>query len=428
MSVSKYFQKRYEHKYRQFDKAQKEQGPEVSNQKVPDQIVDDKRGDHLDGSLEHTFSFLKEVLGENDDFVIRRFQLFGRYPAALFFFSNLIKQEVINIDILKPLMYGHGIKEDEILTPDSIKDNILNKVLYHSQTLFESELGKLVDALLRGETVLVVDGLNEAFRLGTRSVEKRSVDQPQTELVILGPREGFIEQLWSNIGLLRYRLQTADFRVKTLQIGRVSKSEVAVCYLEGIAESALVEEVFNRLSKIDIDVVLDAGYLEQFIEDHHLSPFPQVHTTERPDKTVANILEGRVAILVDGSPFSLLVPVVFNQFYQTTEDYSSRVLMGSFVRLARLIALVFSLIFPSLYVSFISFNPELLPTEFAVAVAGGRAGVPFPAVIEVLIIEVSMEVLREATVRLPQQVGGALSDWTFWSSSYYRFSTLITDH
>jgi spore germination protein KA len=152
------------------------------------------------------------------------------------------------------------------------------------------------------------------------------------------------------------------------------------------------------------------GYLEQFIEDNPFSPFPQTQSTERPDKTVANLVEGRVAILVDGSPFSLMVPVVFNQFYQTTEDYSSRFLMGSFVRIARVLALVFfSLVFPSLYVSLISFNPELLPTEFAVAVAGRRAGVPYPAVIEVLIIEVAMEILREATVRLPKQVGGALS-------------------
>jgi spore germination protein KA len=225
----------------------------------------------------------------------------------------------------------------------------------------------------------------------------------------LGPREGFIESIATNIALLRYRLPTPDFQVKTMKIGRLTKSTVAICYLKGIANETVIKEVEKRLSEIDIDAILDVGYLEQFIEDNPFSPFPQAQSTERPDKTVANLIEGRVAILVDGSPFSLLVPVVFNQFYQTTEDYSSRFLMGSFVRLARILALVFSLVFPSLYVSLIAFNPELLPTEFAVAVAGGRAGVPYPAVIEVLIIEVAMEILREATVRLPKQVGGALS-------------------
>lgn len=194
-----------------------------------------------------------------------------------------------------------------------------------------------------------------------------------------------------------------------MEIGRRSKSKVAVCYLDGVTNLDLLKEVNKRLSNIDIDAVLDSGYLEQYIEDNHLSPFPQVQYTERPDKVVANLLEGRVAIIVDGSPLALVVPTVFNQFYQTVEDYTERFLLMSAIRMARLVALVFSLIFPSLYVAIISFNPELIPTEFAVAVAGGRAGVPFPAIIEVLVIEISMEVLREATIRLPQQVGGALS-------------------
>lgn len=179
--------------------------------------------------------------------------------------------------------------------------------------------------------------------------------------------------------------------------------------MEGLTNPDLIKEVRKRLSKINIDAILDSGYLEQFIEDNHLSPFPQILNTERPDKVTANLLEGRVAILVDGSPLALIVPTVFSQFYQTVEDYTERFLLMSAIRLVRLVALVFSLVFPSLYVAIISFNPELIPTEFAAAVAGGRAGVPFPAIIEVLVIEISMEVLREATIRLPQQVGGALS-------------------
>lgn len=195
----------------------------------------------------------------------------------------------------------------------------------------------------------------------------------------------------------------------TMEIGKRTRSKVAICFVEGITNPELVQEVKKRLSKIDTSSVLDSGVLEQYIEDNHLSPFPQVQYTERPDKVVSNLLEGRVAILVDGSPLALVVPTVFSQLYQTVEDYNERFLLMSSIRMARLVALVFSLIFPSLYVAVISFNPELIPTEFAVAVAGGRAGVPFPAIVEVLIIEISMEVLREATIRLPQQVGGALS-------------------
>lgn len=376
---------------------------------VPSKVMEEHSNTTTTSSLKETEELIKEILGENDDLDIKYFKIFGQYNAALFYFPNLVNIEIINIDILKPLMYvpEHLIGREKPLL--QLIDLILNEALYHCQARIEANIEKLIEVLLRGETVICIDGVAEALHIGTRSIEKRSIAQPETEQVILGPREGFIESIATNIALLRYRLPTADFQVKTMKIGRLTKSTVAYCYLKGIANETVIQEVEKRLSEIDIDAIMDVGYLEQFIEDNPFSPFPQTQSTERPDRTVANLIEGRVAILVDGSPFALMVPVVFNQFYQTTEDYSSRFLMGSFVRMARILALVFSLIFPSLYVSFISFNPELLPTEFAVAVAGGRAGVPYPAVFEVLIIEVAMEVLREATVRLPKQVGGALS-------------------
>jgi hypothetical protein len=251
--------------------------------------------------------------------------------------------------------------------------------------------------------------MDQALYFNLRKIEHRSIEQPQTEQVIRGSRDGFIENLQSNLSLLRYRLQTPDFRVVTAPLGVRTRSKVAVCYIEGIADPGLVQKVMKRLSAINVDGILDSGYIEQFIEDHPLSPFPQVQPTERPDKSIASLLEGRVIILVDGSPFCLIVPALFNQFFQTTDDYTERFIVGSLLRMIRLIALLFSLFFPALYVSIISFNPELLPTEFAVAITGARAGVPFPAVLEVLIMEVFMEVLREATIRLPQMIGGALS-------------------
>ncbi|WP_420489026.1 spore germination protein [Neobacillus vireti] len=376
---------------------------------TPSKLVSEKGNTPTSSSLSETEKQIKEILGNNEDLRIKNFKIFGQFSAACVYFSSLVNKDSINKDILKPLMYEpeHLLGKEKPLT--QLIHMILTETLYHSEARVGDRIDELIELLLRGETVIFIDGIKEAIHIGTRKVEKRAIDQPQTEQVILGPREGFIESIATNIALLRYRLPTPDFQVKTMTLGRLTKSTVAICYLKGIANETVIKEVEKRLSEVNIDAILDVGYLEQFIEDNPFSPFPQTQTTERPDKTVANLIEGRVAILVDGSPFSLLVPVVFNQFYQTTEDYSSRFLMGSFVRLARILALVFSLIFPSLYVSLISFNPELLPTEFAVAVAGGRAGVPYPAVIEVLIIEVAMEILREATVRLPKQVGGALS-------------------
>ncbi len=363
----------------------------------------------MTGNLTHTLSLVKTVLGENADLVVREFHVFGQYPAAIVFISNMVDQSAVNTDILKPLMYTPPHLQGQPVEKFRLREILINDALYFCESKLESEVVKLFACIMKGGTVVTVDGLQEAFLIETRKIDKRGIDQPATEQVIRGPREGFIELLGTNLSLIRYRLQTPDLRIKTMELGRRTKSKVAVCYVEGITNPDLVNEVNTRLSKIDIDGVLDSGYLEQFIEDNHFSPFPQVQYTERADKVVANLLEGRISVLVDGSPLALVVPTVFSQFYQTVEDYTERFLLMSWIRLARLIALVFSLVFPSIYVSIISFNPELIPTEFAVAVAGGRAGVPFPAVVEVLIIEISMEVLREATIRLPQQVGGALS-------------------
>jgi len=374
-----------------------------------DQALEQTQDKLLGKELAQTEHFFTNLLGINNDFVIRRFHVFGRHPAVMCYYANMVDQALINKDILKPFMYVPSHLEGKDFGLEQLPEVLLNDAIYHSACKLERSIEALVNAILQGNTIVIVDGLEEAFLIDTRNIDKRSIDTPATEQVIRGPREGFIELLGTNISLLRYRLQTSDLRIRTMEIGRRTKSKVAVCYMEGITNPDLVAEVDKRLSKIDIDAVLDSGYLEQFIEDNHYSPFPQVQYMERPDKVAANLLEGRVAIMVDGSPMALVVPTVFNQFYQTVEDFTERFLLMSALRLARLIALMFSLVFPSLYVAIISFNPELIPTEFAVAVAGGRAGVPFPAIIEVLVIEISMEVLREATIRLPQQVGGALS-------------------
>ncbi|MBX6395695.1 MAG: spore germination protein, partial [Alicyclobacillaceae bacterium] len=309
----------------------------------------------------------------------------------------------------RPLMRRPPRPLEPDIQPEELVCILVRETIYHCETRTVGNLEKMVEGVLRGETAVVIEGLTTALLIDTQTVERRSVNQPETEQVIRGARDGFIESIHTNIALLRYRLPTPDFRVKMTELGRRTKTKAAVCYIEGVANSALVREVHRRLSNISIDTVESSGYVDQLIEDHHTSPFPQIQNTERPDKAAAALLEGRVVILLNGTPFALIVPAVFSQFLQTIDDYSERFLMASLVRVVRFVALIFSLVFPSLYVCLISYNPELIPTRFAVAVAGGRAGVPFPAVIEVLIMEISMEVLREATIRMPQQVGGALS-------------------
>lgn len=268
----------------------------------PEQIMNQYKDITLNGSIEDVVSFINNLLGQNDDLIIRHFKVFSEFPAVIFYFSALTDQVMINQEIMKPLMYVPEHLQNEKIEISVLKNIISDQALFYSQSKFERYLGHIAEAILEGKTVVAVEGMDVALLIGSRTVDKRAVDQPQTEQVIQGPREGFIEPLISNLGLLRYRLPTADFRVNITKIGTKTKSMVAVCYLEGVVNPELVKEVNKRLSAIDIDGILDAGYLEQFIEDNHFSPFPQIMNTERPDKTVANMLEGRVAILVDGSP------------------------------------------------------------------------------------------------------------------------------
>lgn len=366
-------------------------------------------GSRLTGELKKDLPELQARLGENGDLVVRDFLLFGAYPAAMLFFSSLVNMEQVREHVLKPLMAPPPGQSEVPEDTGGMIHYIWSTAVQVTQGTTTADLSALPQAAVKGDLILLIDGIPEALRMEMRQIEMRGVEQPQTEQVIRGPREGYVEKLENNLSLLRYRLQSTDFRIEISPLGARTQSRVALCYIDSVTDSSLVAEVMRRISLIHTDGILDAGYIEQFIEDQPLSPFPQVQSTERPDKTVAALLEGRVAILVDGSPFALIVPALFNQFFQTVDDYTERFIMGSLIRIIRLIALACSLFFPALYVSVISYNPELLPTDFAVAISGGRAGVPFPAVLEVLIMEVSMEVLREATIRLPQMIGGALS-------------------
>ncbi len=363
-------------------------------------------------SVETNLNIIKHRVGESSDVIFRRFEIVGNPPlqAGLVYVEGLADTDVLNSRVLGALMMVRG-RATDIRTGSSerLVDQIERHLLTVTQVKEAGSFDKLFEPLLGGDTVLFVQGCSVAFLIGMRQFAHRSVEEPSTEAVIRGPREGFIESLRTNTSLIRRKIRDPNLRILNMHLGTKTKTEIAICYLQDVAQPDLVREVERRLWAIDIDAILESGYIEQFLEDNHYSPFPQVLNTERPDKVAANLLDGRVAILTDGSPFALVVPAVFNQFYQTVEDYYERYLIGILIRSVRLVALLFSLIIPSVYVSLVSFNPEMIPTKFAVAVAGGRAGIPVPAFVEVAALEIVMEILREASLRLPKQIGGAIS-------------------
>jgi spore germination protein len=270
------------------------------------------------------------------------------------------------------------------------------------------EMSEVVRGLLSGDTPLFLDGCDKALIISTKGFPNRGVQTTDTEVVVQGSKEAFTEVMRMNTVLVRRRIRDTHLKVRQFKVGRRSDTDVAVLYLEDVARPQILAEVFRKIQAIDIDGILDSGYLEQCIEGDWRSPMPQAQVTERPDKAAGAILEGRVAILVDNSPFALLVPATLAVFFQASEDYYQRWAIGSFVRLLRYLAGFLAVALPGLYLSVAMYHPSMLPAALIYKIAEARRAVPFPAAVEIFILEAAFELLREAGIRLPGPIGSTI--------------------
>ncbi len=250
--------------------------------------------------------------------------------------------------------------------------------------------------------------MTKAIVVDTKSWEHRGVGEPKTEVAVRGPHEALTETIRVNTALIRRKLRSPHLRLDMLTIGRRSHTDVAVAWIEGITNPQYVEEVHKRLAAIDVDIVMIEGLVEEYIEDQPYSPFPQVQITERPDRVAAALAEGRVAIIVDGNPMALLVPANFSTYFQTTEDYTERWMFATLLRILRLFAIITSALLPAFYIAITNYHQEMLPTQLALAFAQARENVPLPAIIEALIMILSLELVREAGLRMPSPVGSTV--------------------
>ncbi|UED77265.1 spore germination protein [Brevibacillus sp. DP1.3A] len=350
--------------------------------------------------LEQNIDLLKKMFADCSDFVIREFRQKNSVRGIAVFVDGLIDTKEVN-SALKSLMVLEDGDEDIKVIEESL--------LPVSQMGRVDDYKKLLQAVLSGDTGILVEGNTEALTLGIRGAEKRSVNEPEGEAVVRGPREGFIENIRTNTSMLRRKLRTPRLKMKSLVVGRETNTNLVVAFLDGIADPEIVQEVTGRISKINMDAVLESGYIEEMIQDNTYSPFPQVMYSERPDTVAAALLEGRVAIFVDGTPMVLIVPVTFWMMMQASEDYYERFQMATLVRLLRYVFLIISLITPALYVAITTYHQQMLPTTLLLSIAAARESIPFPAIVEAFIMEISFEALREAGIRLPKTVGQAVS-------------------
>lgn len=326
-------------------------------------------------------------------------------------------------DLKCMLIYLHGMIDKK-----SLQEQVLQGILAvkgHNPVTFRNDLflrrqlpvanyqvmnlEEGISSILEGNALLLVEGESRAIAFQMLSTNTRSIDEPANESTVRGPRESFIESVDVNLSLIRKRIKTPDFKTEALHIGRKTQTKVLVCYIKGVCKPELVHEIKSKLSQVDMDGILGSSYLEEHLDSSPLSPFPQVQYTERPDVVTAAILEGRVAIIVDGSPISLLAPVTLFMLLQSAEDYYQRFVAGTWIRWIRYLFVFISLLLPSIYVAITTFHPEMIPTKLLLTITASREVVPFPALIEAFIMEISFEALREAAVRIPKSIGQAVS-------------------
>ena len=374
----------------------------------PPESVSNEDDEELSIDLEENLARLKEIVGQSDDVVFRRFKIgnVSELDATVIYIDGMVSKDQLQRDLLSPLMlFARQTYRAEWNTGIRGFDAVLNHLLAVVEVKEITTIRECAEGVLHADAVLLLDGVRKAILLGLKTWEHRGVSEPSTEQVVRGPKDGFNELFKTNIALIRRRVKSPYLRVKFARIGRRTQTDMAILYEENLADPSLIEEVYKRLSYIDVDAILDTGYIEQYIEDNPWSPFPQVQFTERPDRVAAALLEGRVALVVDGTPFVLLVPAIMSSFLPTPEDHYERWLLMSFVRLIRTASILIAVLLPAFYVAIVTHHQEMIPTRLAIAIASAREGIPFPAMAEAIVMELTFEILREGGIRVPGAIG-----------------------
>jgi spore germination protein KA len=358
----------------------------------------------LNKGLDENVDLIKEELGDSSDLIIRMIKYKGQ-PATygVIHIDGISNTQEINEHIIEPLLSLHSIADSKTLKEE------LEQIISISNIKVKETIGDILTAIISGNTVILIKGDSSALILDTKEIQSRSISEPSTQTVIRGPKDCFTENLRTNTSQIRARIQSPNLRLEAFKIGEVTQTAVEIMYIKNIADESIVKEVKKCLQTIKIDGILESAYIETFIQDKQRSPFPTVQNTERPDVVVGNLLEGRVAIFIGGTPYVLIVPVTFTQLFQSPEDYYQNQYIGSILRILRFIAFFLALYAPALYVAMITHHQALVPTVLLVSIAAQREAVPFPAIIEAFMMEITFEVLREAGIRMPRAVGPALS-------------------
>ena len=360
------------------------------------------------GDLSGNIELITNALGPQGSMVVKHIYIGMDQPleAAIIYVNGITNKDIVDRDILNPLMLH---TRENLNGKENIGEYLCKRYISMSNTLVESDLNAVVNYLKRGKTAVLINGATEVIIVDTTGGVQRAIMEPMNETAAKGPRDGFVENLEVNISLIRRKVKDNHLSIEQFNIGSRLQSDVALVYINNIVDKQVLEELKNRIKAIDLDSVLSAGKLEQYIEDYAYTVFPQAYSTERPDRAIGNMLEGRIIVLIEGTPMVLTYPAIFMQFFQAVEDYTERTVISSFVRLLRIFAAVLVITLPSFYLTLIKFNVELIPAKFVTPIVQSRVGIALTPFLEILAMEIIVEFLREGGLRLPTKIAQTLS-------------------
>lgn len=358
----------------------------------------------LYASLLENLVYIRGEFDNAQDLTIREFDTAG-HRAAIVYLDNTVDKQMLNLSVNEPLSRLRAPVKDAEELFRYIREQVLSTV-DQAQT---ANWDEVIEKLLSGFGVLLLDGVDKALVFGYQEYEQRSVSEPMGEAVLRGSREGFVENLRMNVSIMRRRLRTPTLKFEGMKIGKTSRTNICLCYLSDKVAPELLQQVRARLNSIKLDSVLESGYIQPYLENRPLSLFSDVGVTERPDTLSGKIVEGRIGVMVDGTPFVLIIPYLFVENFQSMDDYSYRPYYATMIRWLKYFAFILTILLPGLYVAIGTFHQELLPPSLLFNVARAEATTPMPLMLEALVVHIIFEVIREAGLRLPQPIGHAVS-------------------
>ena len=355
----------------------------------------------------------------NSDIITREFTLntgSKEYKAFILYIDGMVDSQILNDFVLKPLMLKNKFCNNEtskIIVQKGKKSNIANYIqdclIPQNNIKQQSSFKDIFSGVNSGNCALFVDTLSVGFDIDVKGFKQRSISKPENEIVIKGPHEAFVENMRTNTTLLRRFTNNENLIIENTKVGKITQTNCAICYIKDIANDALVAETKYRLNNLEIDSLLSAGELEQLLTDTNSLVVPKILVSERPDYAVKSLLQGRVIILINGSPYALILPAILIDFLTSPEDTNLKPQFANFLKVVRIISSFFALLLPGLYIAITNFHREIIPTELLFSILSSRQSVPFPIIVEILIMEISFEIIREAGLRVPSPIGPTLS-------------------